>query len=114
MIVDALKAFKDNALAAYETRTGLSQERLSKMMSKTTYMSARDALAFGFADEILVGQQATPRLENSFVNILEYYGSVPSYVLSLAAEPAAEAKPRNELADAARRLQDYIQVYKGV
>ncbi len=108
-IVDALKAFKDNVLAAYESRTGLSRERLSKMMSKTTYMSARDAVAYGFADEILVGQQAAPRLGNNFINTLKYYGSVPSYVLSLA-----ETESRNEFADAARRLQDYIQVYKGV
>ena len=111
MIVDALKAFKDNALAAYQSRTGLSRERLSNMMTKTTYMSAQSAVDLGFADEILPGnQQAAPRLTAQFVNSLA--GDVPALVMSLVETLPDPAPIDNDSNREAARLRDYIQVYK--
>lgn len=115
MIVDALKAFKDNALAAYEKRTGLSRSRLSNMMSKTTYMSARQAVDYGFADEILPGnQQPAPRLTEQFVDSLaSCYGEVPAAVMALVqAWPEPDPEPLNVINPEAQRLREYIQVYK--
>jgi ATP-dependent Clp protease protease subunit len=110
MIVDALKAFKDNALSAYEQRTGLSRARLSSMMTKTTYMSARDAVNLGFADEILAGGQQPARLSKQFVNSLA--GEVPAMVMSLVETAPAPAPLDDNSNREAERLRDYIQVYK--
>jgi ATP-dependent Clp protease protease subunit len=93
-IVDTLKTFKDGILLAYESRTGLGRERLAKMMAGTTWMSARNAVQLGFADEVLVaGEQAVPAIQNSFVNSLAtLYSNIPAEVLNMA-EPVAPPAP---------------------
>jgi len=47
-----LRSMKLTAMVNYMAKTGLSEEIISEMMDKTTYMTAQEALDKGFIDEI--------------------------------------------------------------
>ena len=47
-----LRSMKLTAMVNYMAKTGLSEEVISEMMDKTTYMTAQEALDKGFVDEI--------------------------------------------------------------
>ena len=47
-----LKSMKLTALVNYMAKTGLPEDTISKMMDDTTYMTAKEALDFGFIDEV--------------------------------------------------------------
>lgn len=51
--IEMLNTVKDSILMAYELKTGLDRETLSKMMTEETWMSAAKAVELGFADGIL-------------------------------------------------------------
>lgn len=49
---DLLRKMESDMLDIYEARTGLDRDKIAKMMSDETYMSAEEAVKYGFADEI--------------------------------------------------------------
>jgi ATP-dependent Clp protease protease subunit len=51
--IDMLDEVKDSIINAYESKTGLSRNKLSKLMDDETWMDARKAIELGFADEML-------------------------------------------------------------
>jgi ATP-dependent Clp protease protease subunit len=57
-LADSLQAVKEGIVNAYETKTGLSRARLSKLMTDETWMDAHKALDLGFVDEIMSHNQA--------------------------------------------------------
>ncbi|GEM_PF-1195752 len=81
---DALKSIKQGLMSSYAARTGLSVERLSRMMTNTTWMSAQEAVEFGFADEVVKGGQERPARQ--FENILRNYANVPAALLNAAVD----------------------------
>ena len=48
-----LDEIKESIISAYELKTGLPRDKISKMMSAETWMNANKALELGFADKIL-------------------------------------------------------------
>ena len=54
-----LDEVKESIINAYELKTGLSRDKLSKLMSDETWMSAFKARELGFCDEV-IGGEATP------------------------------------------------------
>ena len=50
---DALRSYDEALAAAYERKTGISQEEILGMMSETTYLTGREAVERGFADELI-------------------------------------------------------------
>jgi len=73
---DDLKTIKDGIVPVYVERTGMSQEKISRMMADETWMSAQQAVEFGFADEVLNGGQS--QVQNvAYVNCLNQYAHVP-------------------------------------
>lgn len=59
---DVLDKVKDALLTAYTRKSDLSDEKISALMDAETWMTAKEALEFGFVDEIGVGQD----IQNSF------------------------------------------------
>lgn len=91
-ITSSLKAVKDGIINSYETKTGLSRPRLSKLMSDETWMDARRAVDLGFVDEVIVPGEKGAGIENrgsksengggkfanvAFANALKNYRNVP-------------------------------------
>jgi ATP-dependent Clp protease protease subunit len=76
---------KDGIIMAYQKKTGLTDIKLSRMMTEETWMSARQAVEYGFADEILAGGQNGGKkggIDNlAFVNCLQTYANTPPEVL---------------------------------
>lgn len=58
--IDMLNAVKDSIINAYERKTGLSRNKISKLMDEETWMDARKAVELGFADEILERSESLP------------------------------------------------------
>jgi len=52
---EALQKYNESIINAYVRKTGKSREELQDMMDHTTWMSAADAIAHGFADDYLFG-----------------------------------------------------------
>jgi len=52
-IADVLDEVKEALINAYQAKTGLSRNKISRMMDEETWMSARKAMAEGFADGML-------------------------------------------------------------
>ena len=51
--ISTLNEVKESIINAYAFKTGLSRNRISKLMSDETWLNAKKALELGFADEIL-------------------------------------------------------------
>jgi ATP-dependent protease ClpP protease subunit len=70
-MADVLDTIKAGIVAAYVTRTGLTDKECEKMMSKSTWMTGKEAVEKGFADEIMFeGDDGVVEnhIRNAFVN----------------------------------------------
>ncbi len=105
---DQLKSIKAGIADTYATRTGMSVEKISRMMADETWMSAREAVEMGFATEIIEGGQKQPvkALTNmAFVNALQTYVNVPT-ALKQSSEPTQADDNERE----AQSLRNEIQL----
>lgn len=127
-LLDALKTFKGGIMDAYQAKTGLSRERISKMMTSETWMSASEAVGLGFADQVISGSGdqgsgvKNGKVTNiAVLNALKGFENVPVALLKqveglgqgapLTDEPGFEEKTRfpddsPEAERAAQRLWD--------
>lgn len=67
-VIDMLKEVKESIINAYEIKTGLPRDKLSRLMDDETWMNAHKAIELGFADEIM-GQ---PLAEDNVPNPMMY------------------------------------------
>jgi ATP-dependent Clp protease protease subunit len=86
---DALQSIKDGIIPAYAAKTGLTEGVISNMMTNETWMSAREAKDYGFADEILTGGQNNQKqgfTNVAYINVLQSYENVPPALLNLSSQ----------------------------
>lgn len=96
-LAESLRAIKEGIINAYEARTGMGRERLAKMMTKETWMSAQEAVDLGFADEILSPKKEEINPVNlpenaAVVNALRNFRNVPEALLALQARQSEPVK----------------------
>ena len=58
--IATLNEVKESIINAYMAKTGLSRNRISKLMSDETWINAKKAVELGFADEILFDEKSKP------------------------------------------------------
>ena len=58
--ITTLNEVKESIINAYQNKTGLSRNRISKLMENETWMNAKKAAELGFADEILFTDRQKP------------------------------------------------------
>ena len=58
--IATLTEVKESIINAYAAKTGLSRNRISKLMSDETWINAKKAVELGFADEILFDEKPEP------------------------------------------------------
>lgn len=104
-LVDQLKAVKNGLLETYEKRTGLSRERLSKMLTDETWMSANEAVKLGFADEIIDGGKPAEKTAD-MQNLLRNFVNVPPALLNSLRDDQAVEETRE-----AQRLRDEAKLF---
>lgn len=61
--ITTLNEVKESIINAYAFKTGLSHNRISKLMSDETWLNAKKAVELGFADEILFEVKPRPEEE---------------------------------------------------
>jgi ATP-dependent Clp protease protease subunit len=105
---DDLRSIKDGIVPVYAARTGMDEGKIARMMANETWMSAREAVDYGFADEVIQGgQKAQNRFANvAFVNALHTYINVPPALLSSDVEPVDDTERE------AQSLREYVQLWK--
>ena len=111
---DNLKSIKDGIIPAYAQKTGLSEERISNMMTRETWMSAREAVDYGFADQVIAGgQKAASQITNlAYVNLFKF-GNVPPELVNLSSQAQPSAADVEREAEF-ERLRERIKTIKGV
>ena len=58
--ISTLNEVKESIINAYAKKSGLSRNKIAKLMSDETWMNARKAVELGFADEILFSKKDEP------------------------------------------------------
>lgn len=61
--IEMLSEVKESIINAYEDKTGLSRNKISKMMDNETWFSAKKAVELGFADRVLYEADSEPKDE---------------------------------------------------
>ena len=69
---DVMDKFEETIINAYEEKTGMSREKIAEMMAVETWMTAKEALACGFIDEIEEEMKVAASINGDFLN----YGDV--------------------------------------
>lgn len=105
-----LQSIKEGIIPAYAQRTGLSENQISNMMTRETWMSAREAVELKFADEIITGgQKAKGAVQNfAYVNALHNYANVPHELLDMTSKPQ-ESEADRERARQIERLRERMK-----
>ena len=65
-IADFLDSVKESIINAYQTKTGLSRNKIAQMMADETLMDAKAAIKNGFADEELYTENKSPAVSMDF------------------------------------------------
>ena len=67
--IKMLSEIKESIINAYELKTNLPRDEISKMMDSETWMNARKAVELGFADEIMYTEkdQNSGKISNSYI-----------------------------------------------
>lgn len=67
---EVLQKANKSISAAYQLKTGLSQEDLLNLMDDETWLTAEEAKTYGFVDEILFQDEAVTKLTANFKDML--------------------------------------------
>ena len=67
--IKMLSEIKESIINAYELKTNLPRDEISKMMDSETWMNAKKAVELGFADEIMYTEkdQNSEKISNSYI-----------------------------------------------
>lgn len=67
--IKMLSEIKESIINAYEIKTNLSRDEISKMMDSECWMNAKKAVELGFADEIMYTEkdQNSEKISNSYI-----------------------------------------------
>lgn len=116
-LIDELKSIKNGIVEGYTARTNLEAEKLAKLMDNETWMTASEAVALGFADEVITSSGKTN--VTNYVNALQNYVNVPQALLpreeDVEAEPMPETSAQVEAGPDPRKvatLRNYLKVYR--
>ena len=109
-LASSLAAVKEGIVNAYESKTGLSRTRLSKLMTEETWMDAQRALDLGFVDEVIWGEKKALVLpaNTAVVNGLTNFANVPAPIrqaLEIVNAPDAAKSSSQALDDMKREAQ---------
>ncbi len=102
-VIDLLKTIKSGIVETYQAKTQMDAERLAKMMSAETWMTAQEALEMGFVDEVISSRPVSPAFGGfrnvAIMNALDHFHNVPGELLARVMEegtPAPEGTPTQD------------------
>lgn len=92
--IKLLKTVKDGIVQTYQSKTRMEGDAISKLMDAETWMTAQEAQAMGFVDQVIESRANVRNV--AILNCLQGYANVPEDVLKMAEEEAAESQRRNQ------------------
>lgn len=106
-IADDLDKIDESIIAAYVGKTGLDETDIIELMEDETWMTAQDAIDYGFADEIEESKQVAASLRNGVLVIngqevdISKFNNVPEFpkskkITRTRAQPAPVPTPAPE------------------
>lgn len=115
-LIDELKTINAGIVEAYSAKTKMDADKLAKMMADETWMTASEAVAFGFADEVIGGSSKTASVVNFSSLLQSHFVNIPRALLPEvpALEQPAQAGDKSLLRDKerqAQRLAAHAQIY---
>ncbi len=96
-LLDEMKTAKSGLVDAYETRTKLNRDKLARLMTNETWMTAREAKDYGFVDEVIIPKAKTEEgaaQNKAIINALSNYLNVPA---ALRARLQAQERPIDQV-----------------
>lgn len=103
--IKTLEAHNKAAIAAYVEATGLDEETVKTAMSKDTYMTGKEAVEAGWADEVITNEGAAPiakltpdkaqLMVNGYSVAACLFGKLPEGIPEMTAEEFAEISTNN-------------------
>lgn len=105
-----LDQVKESILNSYEAKTKMGREDLAEMMRAETWMTADQAQAYGFVDEVTTGEKksqgAAKNVRAAFLNCLDGFKMTPPVVREAVEEViAADGETSEPEADNTRELR---------
>lgn len=104
-VLGVLGTVKDSIVSTYQTKTGMDPEKLARMMSNETWMTAQEAKDYGFVDEVVTGSLKKNQAMVGFVNCLKNYVNVPPELL--ASQQPVDTEREKEI----NSLRDYLNIF---
>lgn len=92
-VIDLLKTIKSGIVDAYQAKTGIGTEKLSKLMTDETWMTAKQAQEMGFIDEVITEKQTRLPANMAIVNALSNYQHVPAALVDQLKPDTPHAEP---------------------
>ena len=92
---EILGKLKESLVGVYNDKTGIDTEDISEMMNVETWLSAGDAIEYGFADAITGEVVADEPNNRAFFNSLENFKKVPKEIrelINVVKKPVKKAK----------------------
>jgi ATP-dependent Clp protease, protease subunit len=102
-MIDELKVINAGIVEAYAAKTKMEPEKLQKLMADETWMTASEAVAYGFANEVISGPGKTTNLVNA-VALQARYVNIPRALLETR-QPVPDEKERQAQRLAAQARQ---------
>ncbi|WP_058953050.1 head maturation protease, ClpP-related [Clostridium tyrobutyricum] len=68
-LADDLDKVRESMISVYEDKTGMEKEKIVELLDAETWMTAEEAVEFGFADEIEEEKQVAASLNNRIFDI---------------------------------------------
>ncbi|MBI5951897.1 MAG: Clp protease ClpP [Chloroflexi bacterium] len=111
-LIDELKVIKNGIVEGYTAKTKMEVEKLSKLMSDETWMTASEAVAYGFADEVITvaSKNTASNKKVNYVNVLQPYVNVPRALLE-ESSPAQPDAVNKERAQQSKKLAAHAKLY---
>lgn len=101
--IETLNKVEDAMLAAYVDKTGMAEDEIKELLAAETWLSASDAVAKGFADEIEETEVSACingdilEINGQKINIKNYKKFNAEWYNKTESRPAGEGKPANSV-----------------
>lgn len=93
-MADDLDQIRESLIAAYQDKTGMDRDKLVALLDAETWLTADEAVAYGFADEIEQSKTVAASVRNGRLTIngqemdLSLYRNTPQFAMAAPASPA--------------------------
>jgi len=98
-MADTLDKIRESSIAVYRDKTGMEDDEIIKLLDAETWMTAEDAVAMGFADEIEGGKQVAASISDgqlilgSMAFDLSRFKNIPAAKIQFYAPPPEPDPP---------------------